>query len=69
MTLVAHRSYQESSEVILAYCFMSATHSKVLLKVWQLPQSTHKTSLLFKVDTESLIHWIELVAKLQMKQL
>lgn len=64
MTLVAHWSNQQCTEVILTHCLMSTTHTQVLLKVRELPQGTDQPSLLFEVDTEALIHRVKLVTKL-----
>ena len=59
-----HGGNQQSCQVILTHCPVSATHTQVLLKVGQLLQSTNKPSLLLKVDTEPLVHRVELVAEL-----
>ena len=64
MTLVLHGSNEQSTQIILAHCLVIATHPHVLLEVWQLLQCTHKATLLLIVDTEPLIDWVELVAKL-----
>lgn len=64
VALVLHGSNEERGKVVLGDHLMSPAHTQVLLKLLHLVESLHKATLLLKVDTESLVHWVELVAKL-----
>ena len=44
---------------------MLPANLQIINKVRQFLQCSHKPTLLLKVHTESLINWVELVAKLQ----
>lgn len=65
MALVLHWSYEQGTEIILAHGGVAATHTQILQEIWQLLQSSYKSSLLLKIDAESLIHWVEFVSKLR----
>ena len=45
----------------------AGSHPEVLLELRHRLQSSYEATLLLKVDTEPLVHWIELVAKLYHK--
>lgn len=64
MALVLHGCNEQGTQIILPHGFVVTTHTKIFHEVGQLLQGSHKPTLLLKVDTEPLIHWVELVPKL-----